>query len=115
MTDQRPRVFIPQEPHRWDHGSGALVPLMDFTPAIRHGDLRVCLPPQVSFQLTGPVTVALREKMRDFRPDDYLIAVGAPEIIVISSHIALTATGGKLNLLTWDKRERAYVVKELRL
>lgn len=103
------RVFIPQEPARWNAELGLTQPTMDFTPALRYGELITCLPPGVSFHMTRPVVVALREKMRDFDVDDYLIAVGSPLVIALSAHIALTKTGGRLNLLSWDRRQREYL------
>jgi hypothetical protein len=111
----QPRVFIPQEPVRWDASVGAQVPLMDFTPALRYGELITCLPPNVSFHMTKPVTAALKEKMASFTEDDYLIAAGSPMVIAISAGIALRKTGGKLNLLSWDKRERQYLATRIEL
>jgi hypothetical protein len=110
-----PRVFIPQEPHKWDAMTGTQVPLYNFGPALRYGTLVVCLPPNVSFQMTSPVATALLEKMRDFRETDYLIAVGSPLVILLSGHIALTKTGGKLNLLTFDRRENEYLNNRIEL
>ena len=109
------RVYIAQEPQRWDPALGISTPTMDFTPALRYGELVTCLPPGLSFQMIGPITTALKERMRDFRETDYLIAVGSPLAIVLSSAIALRRTGGKLNLLSWDKRERQYINTRIEL
>lgn len=109
------RVFIPQEPVRWDASVGVQVPLMDFSPALRYGELVTCLPPNVSFHMTKPVTAALKEKMHDFQETDYLVAVGSPMVIAISAGIAFRKTGGKLNLLSWDKRERQYLSTRIEL
>lgn len=103
------KVYIPQEPTRWDNTVEMHMPTMDFTPASRYGELVVCLPPNISFHMTKPVYLALKEKMREFSDDDYLIAVGSPLVIALSSHIALQRTGGKLNLLTWDRLQRQYL------
>ena len=103
------KVYIPQEPTRWDASVGASVPMYDFSRALRYGELVVCLPPNVSFHMTRPIVTALRERLRDFTADDYLIAVGSPVIIAISAHIALQRTGGRLNLLSWDRREGEYL------
>lgn len=109
------RVFIPQEPARWDSALGVQVPMMDFTPALRYGELVTCLPPNISFHMAKPVTAALKEKMADFNEEDYLVAVGSPLAIAISAGIAFRKTGGKLNLLSWDKRERQYLSTRIEL
>jgi hypothetical protein len=82
---------------------------MDFSPALRYGELVVCLPPNISFYYTSPVIQALKEKLAEFSESDYLIAVGSPFVIGISVHVALMRTGGKLNLLSWDKRQSQYL------
>ena len=110
-----PRVYVPQEPTRWDHATGLPIPMYDFAPALRYGRLVVCLPPNISFHITKPVSMALREKMKDFNDDDYLIAVGSPLIIALSTHIALSINGGRLNFLTWDKREGEYLNTRIEL
>ena len=109
------KVYIPQEPTRWNVDLGAAQSIMDFTPALRYGELVVCLAPNISFHLTKPVCTTLREKLRDFAEDDYLIAVGSPLVIALSSHIALSKTGGKLNLLSWDKRQHEYLNSRIEL
>lgn len=103
------KVYIPQEPSKWDSTVEMHMPTMDFTPALRYGELVVCLPPNISFHMTKPVYAALKEKMRDFDDGDYLIAVGSPLVIALSSHIALLKTRGSLNLLTWDRMQRQYL------
>lgn len=104
-----PKVYVPQEQTRWDNAIGSNVPKMDFTPALKYGEIVVCLPHNISFYVTAPVVAALKEKLRDFTEDDYLISVGSPLVIGISTHIALCKTGGKVNLLTWDKLQREYL------
>ena len=109
------QVFIPQEPTRWDPLTNCAVPMYDFTPALRYGSICVCLEPNVSFHMTKPVASALREKLAAFRESDYLIAVGSPLVIALSAHFALERTGGKLNLLTWDRREGEYLNHRIEL
>lgn len=109
------RVYIPQEPMRWDAELCVNKPTMDFTPALRYGELVVCLSHGISFHITKPVLTALREKMHSFTADDYLIAVGSPLMIALSSAVALERTGGKLQLLTWDRREAEYLVHRIEM
>lgn len=109
------KVYISQEPYRVDPVLGIATPSMDFTPALRYGELVTCLPQNVSFQMVAPITQALKERMKDFKESDYLIAVGSPLAIVLSAAVALRRTGGKLNLLSWDKRERQYLNTRIEL
>lgn len=109
------KVYIPQEPSRWDERIAAQVPTMDFTPALRYGELVTCLPPNVSFHMAAPVIAAMKERMSGFAETDYLIAVGSPLSIAISVGVALRKTGGKLNLLSWDRRERQYLNTRIEL
>lgn len=109
------QVFIPQEPTRWDAATGVAVSMYNFTPALRYGSITVCLEPNISFHMTRPVAAALQTKMAEFKADDYLIAVGSPLVIALSAHFALQATGGKLNLLTWDRREGEYLNHRIEL
>jgi len=102
-------VYIPQEPTRWDATIGAALPMYDFNSAKEYGTLRVCLPSNVSIHMTSPIVTALKETMKHITSNDYLVAVGSPVMIAISAHIALTRTGGKLNLLTFDRRDGKYV------
>jgi len=103
------RVFIPQEPQKWDSATSTSYPLYDFTPALRYGALEVCLAPNASFLMIAPVTAALKERMRSFTDDDYLVAVGSPVMIALSAAIASERTGGKFNLLSYDKRMNEYL------
>lgn len=89
--------------------------MMDLSPAIKYGDIKICLRPNISFAMSAPVVTALKEQMSDFTQDDYLIAIGSPMSIAISAGIAFRKTGGALKLLTWDKRERTYMLNEIKL
>lgn len=103
------RCFLPQEPTRYDAATGLRKVTMDFTPALRYGEIKVCLPPNISLFATHPVAVALREQMKDFDEEDYLIAVGDPTLIGMAFHIALMKTGGRFNQLKWDRHTGQYL------
>jgi hypothetical protein len=57
----------------------------------------------------------LREKMKDYRDDDMIIAVGDPSIIAFTACIAMRMTGGSLRLLKWDRQTSDYILVEARI
>lgn len=105
--------FVPQEPTRFDRQTGTRRAVIDLTPALRYGRLRICLPPAVSLFATHPVAVALRERMKDFTSEDYLIAVGDPTLIGIAFHIAAQKTGGRFKQLKWDRATSQYLALDI--
>jgi hypothetical protein len=63
----------------------------------------------------GPLIFKLRKGLRDFTVDDYLLLTGDPAIIGVACSIVSDITGGKYNLLKWDKQERKYYPIEINL
>lgn len=107
MTDAK--VYIPQEPVRWGEDGEGPIAMYDFTPALRYGELKTCIPSNVTFHDIKRVAGILALALREFEPRDYLIAVGSPLIIGIAAHLAFQRTGGSLQMLTWDRRVSQYV------
>ena len=56
----------------------------------------------------GPLIMKLRQGLKDYRPNDYLLLTGDPAIIGVACSIASDITNGKYNVLKWDKQERKY-------
>ena len=56
----------------------------------------------------GPLIYKLRKGLKDFTKEDYLLLTGDPAIIGVACSIVSDITGGKFNLLKWDKQERKY-------
>ena len=50
----------------------------------------------------------MKKNLQDFRKEDYLLAVGDPVIIGISTAAVSEVTNGQFNMLKWDKREYRY-------
>ena len=63
----------------------------------------------------GPLVYKLRQGLKDFTKDDYLLLTGDPAIIGVACSIVSDITGGKYNLLKWDKQERKYYPIEINL
>lgn len=104
-----PNVFIVQEPMRRDRQSGQLVPIMDFRGVLEYGDPVVCLnSPKVAFT-PGPMIRTLKDVLKDFTDDDYLVAVGDPSAIAAAAAIAARNNLGRFNMLKWDKDSHKYI------
>ena len=63
----------------------------------------------------GPLIYRLRKGLKDFKKEDYLLLTGDPAIIGVACSIVSDITGGKYNLLKWDKQERKYYPIEINL
>ena len=97
-------VYVAQEPPRHIN----ILSASDF------GYLVICLPnrDQAIFS-TAPYTQKMKKNLQDFRKEDYLLAVGDPVIIGISTAIVSEVTAGQFNMLKWDKREYRYYPLEV--
>lgn len=104
----QPKVWIVQEPLSGDR---------DFRPAQEFGTLRVLLEPGPVALSTAPMMRELRSKLREFRPEDFLLASGDPVAIAAASIVASQMLGktATLQILRWDKQSRQYMVLELAL
>ena len=63
----------------------------------------------------GPLVFKLRQGLRDYTSDDYLLLTGDPAIIGVACSIVSDITNGKYKLLKWDKQERKYYPIEINL
>ena len=63
----------------------------------------------------GPLIYKLRQGLKNYTSDDYLLLTGDPAIIGVACSIVSDITGGKYNLLKWDKQERKYYPIEINL
>ena len=105
-------VYIIQEPTRRD-ASGGFLPVMDFRKVLEYGDPVVLLPNgRVGFT-PGPTIDTLRDKLRGFTDDDYIVSVGDPTAIFATAMIASDINNGKCKMLKWDKEARRYICVQL--
>tara|TARA_R100000329_G_scaffold46122_1_gene43256 strand:- start:5 stop:376 length:372 start_codon:yes stop_codon:yes gene_type:complete len=63
----------------------------------------------------GPLIFQLRQKLRNFTSEDYLLLTGDPAIIGVACSIVSDITNGKYKLLKWDKQESKYYPIEINL
>lgn len=108
-----PNVFIIQEPVRRDLATGHMVPVMDFRKVLEYGNPIVCLPTGRVGLTPGPTVDALREKLKGYSADDYIVAVGDPTAMFAAAMVLGDLNNGRCNLLKWDKESKRYICVQL--
>ena len=90
-------------------GSQAGTPKINIMGAQKYGNFKFLLPEfsQMIFS-PGPLIYKLRQGLKNFTQEDYLLLTGDPAIIGVACSIVSDITNGKYNLLKWDKQERKY-------
>lgn len=88
----------------------------DLSPAAQYGELVYLLGQRGNIpQATSKTIALLREKLRDFKPTDYLVAIGDPVAIAAAAVVAAGYSGGTINVLKWDRRIEGYLPYRLEL
>ena len=85
-------VYVIQQP----------APNINILSASDYGYLVICLPNRDQAILsTAPYVQKMKKNLQDFRKEDYLLAVGDPVIIGISTAAVSDVTGGQFNFSYW--------------
>ena len=105
LKTRQPTVYVIQE----IPGTRAGNPKINILGAAEYGVFKFLLPEfsQIIFS-PGPLIFKLRQSLKNYRPNDYLLLTGDPAIIGVACSIVADITSGKFNLLKWDKQERKY-------
>ena len=105
LRTRKPTVYVIQE----IPGTKAGNPKINILGATEYGVFKFLLPEfsQIIFS-PGPLIFKLRQSLKNYRPNDYLLLTGDPAIIGVACSIVSDITNGKYNLLKWDKQERKY-------
>lgn len=110
MSDKKrgPVVYVTQIPNR--NVGGLMVPAVNISPAVEHGEVCVLMPPTASFFATQDMITQLRAGLRDysFEHGDSVIALGDPAIIGVVGAL-LMERGRSFNVLRWDRNLGRYV------
>jgi len=106
------KVYVIQE----IAGTKAGNPKINIIGASRYGEFKFLLPEfsQMIFS-PGPLIYKLRQGLKNFAEEDYLLLTGDPAIIGVACSIVSDITNGKYNLLKWDKQEKKYYPIEINL
>jgi hypothetical protein len=91
-------------------------PKINIIGATQYGQLKVLLPENSQIILSPAyVITTLKQKLKDYKSNDYLLLTGDPAIIGVACSIVSDTTNGKYKLLKWDKQERRYYPVEIDL
>ena len=103
--DREPIVYVIQEIAGTRDGR----PKINIIGASQYVSFNFLLPElsQIIFS-PGPLIMKLRQSLKDYKSEDYLLLTGDPAIIGVACSIVSDITNGKYNLLKWDKQERKY-------
>ncbi len=115
MSMSESRVFVIQEIAGTKAGNPK-INIMGASNYSSSGKFNFLLPEfsQIIFS-PGPLVFKLRQGLRDYTSDDYLLLTGDPAIIGVACSIVSDITNGKYKLLKWDKQERKYYPIEINL
>ncbi len=107
------KVYLVQEiPTDRDTGQ----PKIDITPALKYGKIKILFPRLKQMQFTpGPMVMEIKNSLKDFTADDYLLLYGDPAIIGVVCAVASDLTNGKFKLLKYDRRQFSYYPIELNI
>jgi hypothetical protein len=84
--------------------------------AQKYGDIVTMLPVYSQIILSpGPMIFELRNKLKDFTTNDYLLLSGDPAIIGVVCSIVSDITNGRYKLLKWDRQEKTYYPIEINI
>ena len=91
-------------------------PKINIVGATQYGQLKVLLPENSQIILSPAYVIStLKQKLKDYKSNDYLLLTGDPAIIGVACSIVSDITNGKYKLLKWDKQERRYYPVEIDL
>ena len=110
--DDRSKVYVIQEIAGTKDGR----PKINIMGAAEYGTFKFLLPEfsQIIFS-PGPLIYKLRQSLKNYRSNDYLLLTGDPAIIGVACSIVSDMTNGKYKLLKWDKQEKKYYPIEINL
>ena len=108
----KPKVYVIQEIPGTSEGR----PKINIMGAREFGEFKFLLPElsQIIFS-PGPLIYKLRQELKNFSEQDYLLLTGDPAIIGVACSIVSDMTNGKYKLLKWDRQERKYYPIEINL
>ncbi len=81
----------------------------DLSPALEYGELEILLGHTQSLLAPVPTIRKLREKLKDFNDEDYILPVGDPVLMSTVAMVAGFFNYGRVKFLKWDRIQRRYL------
>ena len=109
-------VFVVQKQMRFDEETGELVPrFKTLSMAEKFGKLSYLLSPSAHPFHPEDVIGDLHDKLKNFNDGDYLLLIGNPALIGMTTAIAGHNNSGKVKLLQWSGKQRDYAKISVRM
>ena len=103
-------VYVVCEPiKRTPYGSRTL----DMSTAFKYGDVEVLIPHSQSVLSPVQTVRTLKDKLKNFCDQDYILPVGDPALIATVSIVAAQNNEGRVAFLKWDKLLNSYIVVKI--
>lgn len=106
---KRAQVWVVHEPTERTE-TGGVRSKFNLTPAAEYGDINILVQAGMSLFSTVPTIKSMREKLRDFSDNDYLLPVGDPALMMAAGAIAAEFNHGRIKVLRWDREQRRYIM-----
>ena len=103
-----PKVFVPHMVTKYNPSRGKVVPALNFTDALRFGDLMFVLDEsEYRPEFFADTVKRIKSSLAEFQSDDYLIPTGDPALIAICA-AEIVRRHGKINILRWERHHMQY-------
>jgi hypothetical protein len=103
------KVFVVQNQHRWCQLTEKFQPKFDLSAAEKFGTLEYLLSPTAAPFKSEAVIAELKDKLKDFTADDFLLLIGNPALIGFAVAIAAQFAEGHVSLLQWSGKDQRYI------
>lgn len=109
-------VYAVQESFVINKTNGNLESKHDLRPAEVYGKIEHILSYNLSPMSMAPVVNEVKRKMKKYNSRaDYILCVGNPNFIGIVCAVAAKLGDGYYKTLTWDRRNKKYIVQEINM
>ena len=85
------------------------MPYKDILSAEKYGELKPIVEPGLNIYFSpAPIVSKMRQVLKNFNDDDYLLLIGDPSIIGVACSVASDINMGRYKVLKWDRRREKY-------
>lgn len=112
--NNKPKVYLPQIPKRFDNDRVQMVTAFDFSSAAVHGELIPIISESYDPAFMEQATEEIKKGLADYKADDFFLAVGSPIAIAVCSGVILRRFGS-MKMLKWERRLSTYRIVEIKL